>query len=415
MLGERRRHARELEELDHHAQPEPDGRDEPRGGPGPHEGDQHDDERRVQRVARRAAGRRGQQRASAEPREHDHSREQEEHGPRTHLPTLAGTYRDSMPSAVAPEQDVEAFARQVTRSLGLGDGTAQALAGGNENHAVRARTGSADVVVRFTRDPGRLRGDTFDVEAWCAGAAARAGIRTAPVVARTHIEGESVLVVEHVTGQATAADDLAAWRAIGAAAARLAEVGTDDAPDGLFSRFGRDLDAAWDAHLVYNLDALGPDDALPGLGVYDARDRDGLRDVVASLRGRDLRQGLVHGDLCHRNLVTASDGGYVVLDWGSAQVGPRPWTDVEQIHRWHVTRDAETPVSAAAWDEVLGAVLEGTGVSPDAAAGIVGSLAVLHALDVVRWAQDRRPDRLAELATQSAATVRRELPLLVAG
>ncbi|MFC8730892.1 phosphotransferase family protein [Luteimicrobium sp. NPDC057192] len=317
-----------------------------------------------------------------------------------------------MPPTTAPEQDVEGFARRVVRGLGLGDGTAVALAGGNENHAVRVRSDGADVVVRFTRDAARRGDDPFDVEAWCADAAARVGIRTAPVVARTHVDGVSVLVVEHVAGVPTAADDLAGWRAVGTVAAQLARVPTDDAPDGIFSRFGRDLDASWAAHLAYNLGALGPDDPLPGLGVYDPADRGRLRDVVASVHDLGLRQGLVHGDLCHRNLVTAPDGGYVVLDWGCAQAGPTPWADLEVVRRWHVTDDEETPVSAVAWAEVLSAVLEETGTAPDEAARAVSSLAVLHALDVVRWALDRRPDRVGELAASSAATVRRELPLL---
>jgi len=317
-----------------------------------------------------------------------------------------------VPPTTAHEPAVEDFARRVVRDLGLGDGTAVALAGGNENHAVRVRSDAADVVVRFTRDAARRGDDPFDVEAWCAGAAARVGIRTAPVVARTHVDGVSVLVVEHVAGVPTTAGDLDGWRAVGTVAARLARVPAADAPDGLFSRFGRDLDAAWEAHLAYNLDALGGDDPLPGLGVYGPADRGPLRDVVASVRDLDLRQGLVHGDLCHRNLLTAPDGGYVVLDWGCAQAGPTPWTDLEAVHRWHVTGDAETRVSDAAWAAVLAAVLEETGTAPDDAARVVGSLAVLHALDVVRWALDRRPERLAELVPASAATVRRELPLL---
>ena len=417
-MRERRRHARQLDDLDERADAEPEASREPRRGRGPDHRDQHDDERGVQRIARRAAEGGGQHGPSGEPGEHDQSREQDQHGSGTHQATLAaGPYGGAVtphptPLRTTTHGDVEAFALRVASALGLGDGEAVALAGGNQNHVVRVRAAGADVVVRFTRDAGRLGEDPFDVEAWCAPAAAAAGIRTAPVVARTHVDGVSVLVVAHVAGAPTAADDLAGWRAVGAAAARLAEVGTDDAPDGLFSRFGRDLDAAWDEHLVYNLDALGPNDALPGLGVYDVRDRSRLRDVVASVRDRRLAQGLAHGDLCHRNLVTASDGGYVILDWGSAQVGPTPWTDLELVHRWHVTGDAETPVSAAAWDEVLAATIERTAVPPDEAARIVGSLAVLHALDVVRWALDRRPDRLAELAASSAATLRRELPTL---
>jgi hypothetical protein len=114
--------------------------------------------------------------------------------------------------------------------LGFGADTIEVLAGGNQNHAVRLRTRSSDVVLRFARDTNRLTMDAFDVEQWCSRAAAEAGIATPATLARAQVRGHSVIVQEFVPG----------------------------APAGLFSRFGRDLDAAWIQHIDYNLEALTP-------------------------------------------------------------------------------------------------------------------------------------------------------------
>jgi Ser/Thr protein kinase RdoA (MazF antagonist) len=291
--------------------------------------------------------------------------------------------------------DERARAVGIARSLGIDADRADLLPGWNQNHVVRVRSTDDDVVVRFARDPERA-GDPFDTEAWCLRAAARSGSRSSELVARGRFEGTSYLVASYVPGVPARPDDLQGWRAIGRFVATLPGIPTHDAPEAMFSRFGRDLDAAWEEHLSYNLASLGPDDPLVALGIYPRSRWRELQDVVASVAARKLPQGLVHGDAAHRNLLRHDDV-YTVIDWGAASTGPVVWGDLERIFRWHRLEDAESPVSAAAWEHLL----DGAGLSRSEAEPIARELAVLHALDVARWAMDVRADRLAEFVTHS--------------
>ena len=289
--------------------------------------------------------------------------------------------------------------------LGFGADSVEVLVGGNQNHAVRLRTSTSDVVLRFARDTDRLTMDPFDVEQWCSRAASAAGIATPPTLARAHVGGHSVIVQEFVPGTPADAGDLQAWSAIGRIAGSLPDIDLDGAPDGLFSRFGRDLDVAWLAHLDYNIEALAPGDRLLELGVYEPEQQSALRQILTDLRARPLRHGVSHGDLSTRNLIANSAGGYVVLDWGSAIAGPVPWTDLELIQRWHVTGDPVSTVSASAWRAVLSAA----GVSERTADELIPELQLLHVLDVIRWALDQRPDRIQEFVLQARSAIARIL------
>lgn len=293
-------------------------------------------------------------------------------------------------------------ATEIARSLGIPVTGTHVLDGGNQNHVVRIRGSEHDAVVRFARDVDR-NGDPFDSEAWCLLAAAAVGVPTSTLLARGWLDDTSYLVTEFVPGDTARPDDLEAWRTVGCCAASLASVDLSEAPDALFSRFGRDPVSAWRAHLVYNRAALAADDRVMRLGVYEPGARGRLRRMIASLGRRRLPQGLVHGDLSARNVIRGD--AYAIIDWGAAQVGPAPWGDLARIHRWRLLADAESPVSDAAWS----AVLDGAGIDPAAARRIVDELTVLHALDVVRWAVERRPDRLVELVAESTELIRRTL------
>lgn len=300
--------------------------------------------------------------------------------------------------------DDVAVALQIAASLGFVAASGQPLAGGKENHVVRVRTASDDVVVRFARDQGRAY-VPFDVEAWCLKAAARASIRTSELIAHGSSDGRAYLVATHVPGVPAAPDDLRGWRAVGEFVSALPRLQTHDAPDELFSRFGRNLDHAWQEHLAYNLTALQSDDTLASVGVYHRAHRRALRDVLDSLRERKLPQGIIHGDTAHRNLLR--DGSsYAVIDWGAASTGPVIWGDLEHIFRWHRQRDAESPVSDAARARVLA----GAGVMLAEATPIIDELAVLRVLDLARWAIDRQPDRLHGIVNEA----RDLLPTVVA-
>lgn len=277
---------------------------------------------------------------------------------------------------------------------------------GREPEAVhvvaRVRDETHDVVVRFARDHARMV-DPFDIEVWALQAAADAGINTSDVVARGWAADTSYLVVKYLPGTTASPDDLEAWRTIGWSLRALSKVDTATAPPALFSRFGCDLDTAWTAHVSYNLVNLTDDDPLIGLEVYERSDQDTIRAMLSSHLDRALPQGLIHGDLSTRNVLSGEQ--YAVIDWGSAHAGPVPWGDLDVLHRWHVMEDQQSPVSEAAWAQVL----RGAAIDLAVAKPLLLELAVLGALDVVRWALVQRPDRLDELRDYSSRVIHRML------
>ena len=275
----------------------------------------------------------------------------------------------------------------------------QELPWGKQNHAVRIADEKVDVVVRFAKDAGFVA-ETFDVEAWCLGAAAKAGIRISELVVRGHAYGTSYIILAYIPGSTASADDPKAWEAVGLAAGAAASIDLLEAPGALFSRFGRDLDAAWNAHLEYNLSMLAPSDPLMHLGVYEESDQISLYEILSSLHGRQLKQGLVHGDLSTRNIIAGE--GYTVIDWGAAHAGPAPWGDLAILYRWHVTDDKESPVSSTAWRRVLASA----GIDRIYAEAVLAELVTLSTLDIVRWALDQCPERVDAIRENSARMIR---------
>ncbi|MBT0993861.1 phosphotransferase [Cellulomonas sp. DKR-3] len=280
------------------------------------------------------------------------------------------------------------LARAVIEPLGCAVGSVAVLGGGAMNRVLRVRGVQTDGT-RFdwvVRSPlGDRWPAQFAEESWAATAAARAGV-PAPRVVHVGLVGDrAVMVHEH------APDDggpvARPWSALGEYARRLADVALDDAPDGLFTRFGRDVPRAWAQHVAHNRQALTDDDPLLRDGAYAAHQQAGLRALVDELATTRLTYGLTHGDLAPRHLVAPAAGGPpVLLDWGNASTGPSPWTDLRHVLVLARVRREVAEADLAEAAAAAGAPLD------RATERVLVQLAVLQLLDVPRWALDRRPD-----------------------
>lgn len=309
-----------------------------------------------------------------------------------------------------PPRDV-ALARRIAERHGADPATVDALPGvGRVNHVHIARRGDEQVVIRFAIDP--LRADEFDAERWCIARARAAGITAPAPVAHGSLDGVPYLVLQYVPGRpGTEIAPEHAWHRLGRFAADVAALEPgEDAPAGLFSRFGRDLPAAWRAHVRYNLDALGGGDPLIARRVYAAADAQRLAAVIRSLLDAPLTFGLSHGDLAPRNMIVQEGTGQdaALIDWGGASAGPAPWTDLEMVYRWHLTalpEGFEVPVTA----DDLAAFARGCGIELAAVTPLLEALVLLRSLDLARWAKDVRPDLLPQYAAEAARLVGRFL------
>jgi aminoglycoside phosphotransferase (APT) family kinase protein len=292
-----------------------------------------------------------------------------------------------------------ALASRIAASHGLPAAPVVELSGrGSVNHVFVVGDGDDRCVIRFPIDP--LRGNEFVTEAWCLELASSQGIPSPETLASGSFSGIPYAVqrfVPHVARDRVSRPHL--WRTLGRYARLINGLPVaDDAPAGLFSRFGRDLPAAWRAHLAYNLEELTSGDPLLSLGVYPKEEQPRLRSMIAVLAGTPMRFGISHGDLAARNVLVSPDGALVLIDWGSATCGPVPYTDLLTLHRNHDQDEDPSTDDLTAFGAGYGVDLREIGPTLEA-------VRRLAALDLVRWAAERRPDRLPELV-QSA---RREL------
>ena len=262
-------------------------------------------------------------------------------------------------------------------------------------------SGADRVVVRVPR-----AGLTVDLdrEAWCMSHASKHGVGVPDLLWLGEVEGRVAMVQRYVPDvghQVVPVIDR--WRLLGELGRRVAALPlAPDAPAGLFSRFGRDLPAAWVAHVDYNVEALAEGDPLLELGVYQRADRAPLRELLGEARAMRQSFGLAHGDLAPRNLRVDHSGVPVLLDWGSASAGPVPATDLLHLSR---SRSATGDPDDAALD----AFADGWGEVPDSHERDLSRL--VSALDLVRWALDRAPARVEELTRTGRREVRRSLRL----
>lgn len=137
----------------------------------------------------------------------------------------------------------------------------------------------------------------------------------------------------------------------------------------------------------YNLEQLDAHDSLVREGQVTTEQHRRRRDTVFELAEVPLRFGLSHGDLTPRNLIQPAGGPLVLIEWGSATFGPVPWVDLV-----HIDRDAR--LSGTDATRRLDAFLDGMGLDLMTVRPTFEKFRLLQLLDLVRWATERRPDRL---------------------
>jgi serine/threonine protein kinase len=171
-----------------------------------------------------------------------------------------------------------------------------------------------------------------------------------------------------------------------------------DAGRGLFSNAHT---PTWEAYINYNIASLATNDALIELGVYSARQREEIASLFGSLLTDTFQFGLCHHDLKPSNTIIVPGGEIALLDWGSAMVHIVPHIDLAEILRWQDPQGHN-----------VRSFVEGYGLSwPKFKALLpqVQALQLIRAFDLVRWAIDRRPDRLVECAARVKRLLERTL------
>lgn len=285
----------------------------------------------------------------------------------------------------------EQVARAVVKSLGRQASSVSELVGRGQVN--RTFVGD-DVVVRLNRDRTPDEALTeYRKEAWCHEQAARVGVRVPAVFGVGSLGGCSYIVMERILGDTMEPDDPAAWRLLGEAARAVHHIPSPEDERLRADLFtivkGEAARDAWQEILHRNVHELQPGDRLIGLGVYDCDEQEALKRRFSALLDHPFRYGLCHGDLQPNNAMRNADGELVLIDWGCATLSAVP--DEDLMGGWSGHKFEGTPNATC-----FRAFVAGYGEEAEAAIEVVADVLLVKAFDLVRWALDRKPDRVEQ-------------------
>lgn len=276
-----------------------------------------------------------------------------------------------------------------TRYSGAAPYTLDAIEGlGSVNRLFVASTAVGRIIIRLPKEEDQWRAEAFyEKERWCIESARSLGIPGPEVLDQGVYEGWPYQIqrfIEGVNGEQSGLGPTQFNRLIGEYARRFHGISLTGFGEALPDFQATDGRARWQRFITYNLESLTISDQLLALGVY----RPGQRQIIAerfeSLYALNAPLGLTHGDLSPRNTILTPDQTLVLIDWGCAEAHLVPHYDLYYLP----AEFREDFLDGYGWPQEHRAALYTE----------VDNLALLKAFDLVRWAIDRCPDRLMELA-----------------
>ncbi|HTD36086.1 MAG TPA: aminoglycoside phosphotransferase family protein [Candidatus Limnocylindrales bacterium] len=301
----------------------------------------------------------------------------------------------------------------VLRSMGQRATRSAAIIGhGDVNSVVRVTTDQSEVIVRLRDEENALA--EFRKEQWCIVQAARAGI-PGPLVRQVGTIGTVAFMIESfvegVYGP-NSGDLDAIWYALGQFAKTIHCLPVsgfgDQLDDATTGRFRSIDNRSWPGFIERHIKSLTTDDPLLLLGVYGPEEQSILREHFLLLAAQRFVFGLCHGDLTSRNVIVASSGEIVLLDWGCAEVHIVPHFELVETFREDEPHHTAIGTAPPARGEVH-AFLNGYGLTPHLLGELAPQVATLYVLkmfDLVRNAMEHRPADVAEYAARAARALR---------
>jgi Ser/Thr protein kinase RdoA (MazF antagonist) len=134
----------------------------------------------------------------------------------------------------------------------------------------------------------------------------------------------------------------------------------------------------WQSKIDYNIGELHEQDSLLQKNVLKRSEHINAQQLLKNLKKKSFRLGLVHGDLCPRNIIY-NKGDVHLLDWGTAGINVVPHAEIGQL-QW----------SEEATEKDLRLFLKGLGISDSEYKFLdeeIRALNFLNNLDTYRWAE----------------------------
>jgi fructosamine-3-kinase len=262
---------------------------------------------------------------------------------------------------------------------------------GEVNQSYFLKTSLSKYVFRL--DPNETNLTRFNKETWAMTKIAQLGVLVPKVIATGKLEQHPYMIMEYIEGKdgdkTTPEQQLMIWKTLGKYARQthsmeVAGYGEGMTAPGVFS-------GSWEALLDYNLSALNTDDKLLKLGIISSNQSDLIKSIFYKLKKVTLKFGFIHNDLKLENTVLVNDSDLFLLDWGSAEVAVIPHLEIATILEDSLDEKSDSFLSFLAGYGL--SVSDFEVIKPE-----IHMIKLLVRVDKVRWALDKRPDRLNSLS-----------------
>jgi len=248
---------------------------------------------------------------------------------------------------------------------------------GSVNTVYEVNGENGEYVIRLNEEDKRLE---YKKESWCISKVGELGILV-PEVLRTGVwNGISFMIQRKIPGingeRCDASERVTIWQNLGEYASIYQTINRIEEEEFERESFHKN----WQSRLMYNLEELCETDSLLRDNILTKREHHRAREVLRTLEGKEFEMGLVHGDLCPRNVIMNEKRMYL-LDWGTAEVNIVPHNEIGILS-----------MSNEATEEEFELFLTGLGISSKAYQTIEEEIRILnflHQVDIYRWAEGR--------------------------
>ncbi|MCB0571013.1 MAG: aminoglycoside phosphotransferase family protein [Phaeodactylibacter sp.] len=256
---------------------------------------------------------------------------------------------------------------------------------GSVNKVFDIRTENDEYIIRLNEDRGKEL--EYQKEKWCIENAAKLGIPS-PKVLKTGLHGSISFMIQNkisgANGNHCKPEDKAyIWKNLGNYAAKYHQAGRIEVEAVEEHEFHKN----WEARLEYNLRELNEQDSLLKKEILNFEEQQSAKKVLSGLKKVQFKTGLVHGDLCPRNIIF-DNGTVFLLDWGTAEINVVPHNEIGIVLMSNEADEGEFDL-----------FLEGLGISSAEYQKIkreIEALNLLHRLDKYRWAEGHQVENIKE-------------------
>jgi len=232
-------------------------------------------------------------------------------------------------------------------------------------------------------------------EKWCLNAVKKLDVKSPEVLKLGKKFGVNYMIQEKIDGTngklCSPTEKLKIWKSLGIYAKKYHEIKRIKVA--AFEK--NEFHASWKARLAYNIKELNEGDSLLKNKVLTIAEHQTAKLKLKELQEKEFKEGLVHGDLCPRNVISSNKEAYL-LDWGTAEINVLPHHEIGLVLLAEEANVAE-----------FKNFLEGLGLSNLAfnkmKADIL-KLNFLHRLDKYRWAESYDLENIADYEIKIKAT-----------